>query len=168
MRSVLILFFSHFLLFCLYRFYVLLQVRVKHMLSQGSIEQSSFSSGYNRSNSANSGRILETNTENLLRMVHGSVFMLLFLESYYHSCMIHICPKSNYGNCFRSVIVKMMLIVDVFYSLFILEKNLILQPAKKHVTIVWRSKVLLRRMSLRLQSSWYETIIIIVGLFQHK
>lgn len=109
------------------------------MISQGSIEQSSFSSGYNRPNSANSGRILETNTENLLRMVHGSGFMsllLFFLVSYYQSCMIQICPKSNYGNCFRSVIVKMMLIVDVFYSLFILEKNLILQPARKHVTIV--------------------------------
>ncbi|KAL2617245.1 hypothetical protein AAZV13_08G174800 [Glycine max] len=46
-----------------------LQIRVKHMLSQGAIEQSSMTSGYNRSNMINSGRILETNTENLVRMV---------------------------------------------------------------------------------------------------
>jgi len=39
------------------------------MLSQGAIEQSSMTSGYNRSNMINSGRILETNTENLVRMV---------------------------------------------------------------------------------------------------
>lgn len=48
------------------------------MISQGSMDQSSFSSGYNRSNSANSGRMLETNTENLLRMVFGAGFMLFF------------------------------------------------------------------------------------------
>ncbi|KAL7599815.1 hypothetical protein Lser_V15G24262 [Lactuca serriola] len=41
-------------------------IRVKHMLSHGSIEQSSFAS---RSTTLNSGRVLETNTENLLRMV---------------------------------------------------------------------------------------------------
>ncbi|CAI9287158.1 unnamed protein product [Lactuca saligna] len=41
-------------------------IRVKHMLSHGSIEQSSFAS---RSSTLNSGRVLETNTENLLRMV---------------------------------------------------------------------------------------------------
>ncbi|KAL2342236.1 hypothetical protein Fmac_010176 [Flemingia macrophylla] len=45
------------------------QIRVKHMLSQGAIEQSPMTSGYNRSNMTNSGRILETNTENLMRMV---------------------------------------------------------------------------------------------------
>ncbi|KAI5335449.1 hypothetical protein L3X38_025582 [Prunus dulcis] len=44
-------------------------IRVKHMISQGVIEQSPLASGYNRTNTANSGRVLETNTENLLRMV---------------------------------------------------------------------------------------------------
>ncbi|XP_061337155.1 ATP-dependent DNA helicase Q-like 4A [Gastrolobium bilobum] len=44
-------------------------IRVKHMLSQGAIEQSPMASGYNRLNMSNSGRILETNTENLLKMV---------------------------------------------------------------------------------------------------
>ncbi|KAK4438311.1 ATP-dependent DNA helicase Q-like 4A [Sesamum alatum] len=42
-------------------------IRVKHMISQG--EQTPFASGYNRGNTATSGRLLETNTENLLRMV---------------------------------------------------------------------------------------------------
>ncbi|XP_054776776.1 ATP-dependent DNA helicase Q-like 4A isoform X1 [Prosopis cineraria] len=44
-------------------------IRVKHMITQGAIEQSPMTSGYNRSNLTNSGRLLETNTENLLRMV---------------------------------------------------------------------------------------------------
>ncbi|KAK7246876.1 hypothetical protein RIF29_41746 [Crotalaria pallida] len=44
-------------------------IRVKHMLSQGAMEQNPMISGYNRSNMSNSGRLLETNTENLLRMV---------------------------------------------------------------------------------------------------
>ncbi|KAL9244687.1 hypothetical protein vseg_018439 [Gypsophila vaccaria] len=44
-------------------------IRVKHMLSQGVAEQSSFGSAYNRSNSTNSGKIIGTNMENLLRMV---------------------------------------------------------------------------------------------------
>lgn len=44
-------------------------IRVKHMITQGVVEQSPLASGQNRSNMASSGRILETNTENLLRMV---------------------------------------------------------------------------------------------------
>ncbi|KAI3715688.1 hypothetical protein L6452_22674 [Arctium lappa] len=39
------------------------------MLSQGSVEQSSFASGYRCSSTTNSGRVLGTNTENRLRMV---------------------------------------------------------------------------------------------------
>ncbi|XVF01151.1 hypothetical protein REPUB_Repub04eG0063700 [Reevesia pubescens] len=42
-------------------------IRIKHMISQGVAEQSPLVTGYSRFN--NSGRILETNTENLLRMV---------------------------------------------------------------------------------------------------
>ncbi|KAG9147521.1 hypothetical protein Leryth_007320 [Lithospermum erythrorhizon] len=44
-------------------------IRVKHMISQGAVEQSPLASRYNGANSAASGRILETNTDNLLRMV---------------------------------------------------------------------------------------------------
>lgn len=40
------------------------------MISQGVAEQSPFTPGHNRFNVANSGRVLETNTENLLRMVN--------------------------------------------------------------------------------------------------
>lgn len=47
----------------------IVQIRVKHMISQGAIEQTPFASGYNRTNMGYSGRLLETNTENLLRMV---------------------------------------------------------------------------------------------------
>lgn len=39
------------------------------MLSVGAVEQSNMTSGYSRFNATNSGRLLETNTENLLRMV---------------------------------------------------------------------------------------------------
>jgi hypothetical protein len=60
--------FLFLLLFSLF-FLFLLQIRVKHMISQGAVEQSPLASGYNRFNVANPGRILETNTENLLRMV---------------------------------------------------------------------------------------------------
>jgi len=38
------------------------------MISQGTVEQSPFGSGYGRSNVVASGRNLETNVENLLRM----------------------------------------------------------------------------------------------------
>uniref|UniRef100_A0A7N0TXR1 DNA 3'-5' helicase n=1 Tax=Kalanchoe fedtschenkoi TaxID=63787 RepID=A0A7N0TXR1_KALFE len=44
-------------------------IRVKHMISQGSIEQSPVVSGYSQASKVVPGRILETNTENLLRMV---------------------------------------------------------------------------------------------------
>jgi bloom syndrome protein len=56
------------LLFSLF-FSILFQIRVKHMISQVVVEQSPLASGYNRINVANPGRILETNTENILRMV---------------------------------------------------------------------------------------------------
>lgn len=39
------------------------------MLSAGTVEQSPMTSGYSRLNATNPGRLLETNTENLLRMV---------------------------------------------------------------------------------------------------
>ncbi|KZV22716.1 DNA helicase (RECQl4A) isoform 2 [Dorcoceras hygrometricum] len=44
-------------------------IRVKHMISQGVVEQTPFAPGYKRASTAPSGRLLETNTENLLRMV---------------------------------------------------------------------------------------------------
>lgn len=49
------------------------------MISQGTVEQSSWVSGYNRASTKPSGRILETNTENLLRMVLFIKFLSRFL-----------------------------------------------------------------------------------------
>lgn len=58
------------------------------MLSQGALEQNSFASGYSRTNITNHGRTLETNTENLLRMVlHFSYsvdFKVMEMESLYN------------------------------------------------------------------------------------
>lgn len=51
-----------------------LQIRVKHMISQGVIEQTPFGYGYNRASMSTSGRLLETNTENLLQMVRKLFF----------------------------------------------------------------------------------------------
>ncbi|KAK4740981.1 hypothetical protein SAY87_024569 [Trapa incisa] len=45
-------------------------IRVKHMISAGVMEQTPSTSGYNHNNVTNSGRVLETNTDNLLRMVN--------------------------------------------------------------------------------------------------
>ncbi|XP_022863339.1 ATP-dependent DNA helicase Q-like 4A [Olea europaea var. sylvestris] len=44
-------------------------IRVKHMISQGVVEQTPFASGYYRASTSASGSLLETNTENVLRMV---------------------------------------------------------------------------------------------------
>ncbi|KAJ0250590.1 DEAD/DEAH box helicase domain-containing protein [Hirschfeldia incana] len=51
-------------------------IRVKHMISQGGVDQSPMASGYNRV--ASSARLLETNSENLLRMVNNSKAASLF------------------------------------------------------------------------------------------
>ncbi|PIM99694.1 ATP-dependent DNA helicase [Handroanthus impetiginosus] len=71
-------------------------IRVKHMISQGVIEQTPFASGYNRANMAPSGRLLETNTENLLRMVsycENDIDCRRLLQ------LIHFGEKFNSLNC---------------------------------------------------------------------
>ncbi|KAI6678723.1 hypothetical protein NL676_039519 [Syzygium grande] len=71
-------------------------IRVKHMISQGVVEQSPFSNGYNRINMANSGRILETNTDNLLRMVsycENDVDCRRLLQ------LVHFGEKFDSNNC---------------------------------------------------------------------
>ncbi|XP_044512347.1 ATP-dependent DNA helicase Q-like 4A isoform X2 [Mangifera indica] len=72
------------------------QIRVKHMISQGVAEQSPFTTGHNRINMTNSGRILETNTDNLLRMVsycENDVDCRRLLQ------LIHFGEKFDTGNC---------------------------------------------------------------------
>ncbi|KAJ0078072.1 hypothetical protein Patl1_36830 [Pistacia atlantica] len=71
-------------------------IRVKHMISQGVAEQSPFTPGHNRTNVPNSGRILETNTENLLRMVsycENDVDCRRLLQ------LVHFGEKFGNGNC---------------------------------------------------------------------
>ncbi|KAK8624994.1 hypothetical protein V6N13_089878 [Hibiscus sabdariffa] len=69
-------------------------IRVKHMISQGAAEQSPLVTGYSRFN--NSGRILETNTENLLRMVsycENDVDCRRLLQ------LLHFGEKFNSAHC---------------------------------------------------------------------
>ncbi|CAI0439398.1 unnamed protein product [Linum tenue] len=71
-------------------------IRVKHMLVQGQGEQSSWTSGYNRGNTANSDGIFEKNTENLLEQVsycENNVDCRRFLQ------LVHFGEKFDSGNC---------------------------------------------------------------------
>lgn len=72
-------------------------IRVKHMISQGVIDQSPFaSSGYIRTSMTNPGRVLETNTENLLRMVsycENEVDCRRLLQ------LVHFGEKFDSANC---------------------------------------------------------------------
>ncbi|ESW20522.1 hypothetical protein PHAVU_006G216200 [Phaseolus vulgaris] len=75
-------------------------IRVKHMISQGgAIEQSPLTSGYNRSNMINPGSILETNTENLMRMVsycENDVDCRRLLQ------LVHFGEKFNSSTCHKT------------------------------------------------------------------
>nr|XP_023897078.1 ATP-dependent DNA helicase Q-like 4A [Quercus suber]POF20969.1 atp-dependent dna helicase q-like 4a [Quercus suber] len=71
-------------------------IRLKHMISLGVAEQTPLTSGYNRVNTANSGRILETNTENILRMVsycENDVDCRRLLQ------LVHFGEKFDSANC---------------------------------------------------------------------
>ncbi|CAH2047817.1 unnamed protein product [Thlaspi arvense] len=69
-------------------------IRVKHMISQGGFGQGPTTMAYNRI--ANSGRMLETNTENLLRMVsycENEVDCRRFLQ------LVHLGEQFDSTNC---------------------------------------------------------------------
>ncbi|KAM7250527.1 hypothetical protein ACFE04_022410 [Oxalis oulophora] len=71
-------------------------IRVKHMLTQGVAEQSSFTGGYSRTNNSSSGRVLDTNMENVLRMVgycENDVDCRRLLQ------LIHFGEKFDASNC---------------------------------------------------------------------
>ncbi|KAF2319851.1 hypothetical protein GH714_019616 [Hevea brasiliensis] len=71
-------------------------IRVKHMIIQGQMEQSPWTPGYNRTNMTNSERVLEKNTENLLRMVsycENDVDCRRLLQ------LLHFGEKFDSGNC---------------------------------------------------------------------
>ncbi|KAL5580398.1 hypothetical protein UlMin_012840 [Ulmus minor] len=129
-------------------------IRVKHMLSQGFIEQSPFTSGSNRGNRANSRR-METNTENLLRMViDAKINVVLSFSLLFCSLIKYVIILNLFIYPVTGQLLKTMWIADVFFNLPMLEKILILLPANKLVTIVPGSKAPSRRMSLRWQSNW--------------
>ncbi|XP_023643239.1 ATP-dependent DNA helicase Q-like 4B [Capsella rubella] len=68
-------------------------IRVKHMISQGGLGQGHMTMGYNRKSS---GRMLESNTENLLRMVsycENEVDCRRFLQ------LVHLGEKFDSTNC---------------------------------------------------------------------
>ncbi|XP_019085268.1 PREDICTED: LOW QUALITY PROTEIN: ATP-dependent DNA helicase Q-like 4B [Camelina sativa] len=69
-------------------------IRVKSMISQGGLGQGHMTTGYNRK--ASSGRMLESNTENLLRMVsycENEVDCRRFLQ------LVHLGEKFDSTNC---------------------------------------------------------------------
>ncbi|XP_047337358.1 ATP-dependent DNA helicase Q-like 4A [Impatiens glandulifera] len=71
-------------------------IRVKHMITQGGAEQSSASYGGSRTNTTSSGRIMETNTENLRKMVsycENDVECRRLLQ------LIHLGEKFDSVNC---------------------------------------------------------------------
>lgn len=53
------------------------QIRLKHMITQGAAEQSPWTSGSKSTNMGNPGRILETNTDNIRRMVLLNIIKFL-------------------------------------------------------------------------------------------
>ncbi|GER26748.1 ATP-dependent DNA helicase Q1 [Striga asiatica] len=100
-------------------------IRVKHMISQGAFEQSSLSSGYHRANTAPSGRLLETNSENLLRMVsycENDVDCRRLLQ------LIHFGEKFDSMNCQKTC-------DNCFKSQNYVEKD-VTQTAKQLVELV--------------------------------
>lgn len=79
------------------------------MISQGGVDQSPMATGYNRV--ASSGRILETNTENLLRMVLNVKIPIICSLSYTY--LLRYFSKLY---CFRLGTVKMRWTADVSYN----------------------------------------------------
>ncbi|KAG6525426.1 ATP-dependent DNA helicase Q-like 4A isoform X1 [Zingiber officinale] len=74
-------------------------IRVKHMLTQGVIEQSPLTSTARRNSLASSDRVLETNVENLLRMVsycENDVDCRRLLQ------LMHLGEKFDPNNCKRT------------------------------------------------------------------
>ncbi|KAL6180613.1 hypothetical protein ACLB2K_047274 [Fragaria x ananassa] len=110
-------------------------IRVKHMISQGAIEKSSLTHGQNRMNTANSGTILETNTENLLRMVelvksagqqcssahilevYGGSFSQFVKKHGHHTLSLHGAgkhlPKGEASRVLRHLVTEDLLVEEV-------------------------------------------------------
>ncbi|XP_041012179.1 ATP-dependent DNA helicase Q-like 4A [Juglans microcarpa x Juglans regia] len=120
-------------------------IRVKHMISQGGIEQSPLPSGSNRVNISNSGRILETNTENLLRMVsycENDVDCRRLLQ------LIHFGEKFDSANCKKTcdncLKIKSFIekdVTDITKQLVELVKSTRQQFSSSHILEVYRGSL---------------------------
>lgn len=130
------------------------QIRVKHMISQGALEQSPFASGSRCFSLTNSDKVLETNIENLLRMVNLQRPNVYFSSSYYDLDRKPVPSEVIMLRINSWDIVKMMLIACASSNLFTLEKSLILQIAIELVTIAARIHIAQKKMSLRQQNNW--------------
>lgn len=93
-------------------------------------------------------------------MISDANFTLLF-------CLYWISLISH-PDFTRLAIVKTKLIVDVFFSLLILEKTLILHTVKKRVTIALRWEILLRRMWPKWLCNWSGNLLIFFVSFIHS
>ncbi|XP_038877365.1 ATP-dependent DNA helicase Q-like 4A isoform X2 [Benincasa hispida] len=120
-------------------------IRVKHMISQGATEQSPLVSGYSRTNLASSGRILETNTENLLRMVsycENDVDCRRFLQ------LVHFgekfdpanCKKTC-DNCLKSTNLTEKDVTDIAKQLVDLVRSMGQQFSSAHILEVYRGSL---------------------------
>ncbi|XP_050942878.1 ATP-dependent DNA helicase Q-like 4A isoform X2 [Cucumis melo] len=120
-------------------------IRVKHMISQGATEQSPLVSGYNRTNLGSSGRILETNTENLLRMVsycENDVDCRRLLQ------LVHFGEKFDPGNCKKTCdnCLKSMNLIekdvtDIAKQLVDLVRSMGQQFSSAHILEVYRGSL---------------------------
>ncbi|XP_010269421.1 PREDICTED: ATP-dependent DNA helicase Q-like 4A isoform X2 [Nelumbo nucifera] len=120
-------------------------IRVKHMISQGVIEQSPLALGSGRISGTNAGRILETNVENLLRMVsycENDVDCRRLLQ------LVHFGEKfdpANCGktcdNCSKAVNYVDKDVTDIAKHLVELVKSTGQQHSSSHILEVYRGSM---------------------------
>ncbi|KAI0494429.1 hypothetical protein KFK09_024563 [Dendrobium nobile] len=132
-------------------------IRVKHMLTQGVIDQSPFAAGSRRNLPASTDRVLETNIENLLRMVNycendSDCRRLLQL--------IHFGEKFNPSDCQKTCdsCSKMLNsierdVTDIARQLVDLIKETVQQFSMSHILEVYRGS-----MSLNIKKYKHDTL----------
>ncbi|XP_042507105.1 ATP-dependent DNA helicase Q-like 4A isoform X1 [Macadamia integrifolia] len=120
-------------------------IRIKHMISQGVIEQSPLASVSRHTSVVNSGRILETNIENLLRMVsycEDDIDCRRFLQ------LVHFGEKfdpANCGktcdNCSKTLSCVEKDVTDIARHLLELVKSTGQQHSSAHILEVYRGSL---------------------------
>nr|GEU62132.1 ATP-dependent DNA helicase Q-like 4A isoform X1 [Tanacetum cinerariifolium] len=111
-------------------------IRIKHMLSQGSMEQSS---------SVNSGRVQETNTENLLRMVsycENEVDCRRFLQLiHFGEKFDHVSCRKTCDNCFKTQSLVDKDVTEIAKHLVELVNSVQQQFSASHILDVYRGSM---------------------------